>query len=249
MSERTREIVHARLAGLKREQQSRVGFGYEVKRGLTYESSQQGESPLKGLGYTQLLPLIDGENVIQIIESRAQTGQKVKIMDVGCGRGRFLIDCKIKWGDKVECTGVTAFPYHQATTQEELQRLAIAIEIADAQSLPRNFAGEKFDIVVSTYTAIHVTDALAMLKGIYWILKPDGVALIHRFPIWTVEGDKKFMQLLEDQYAVHFSETPRGGGVDIAFRKNAPRLSLPVVYSHIEHHVDDFKRVIYRLKD
>jgi hypothetical protein len=65
--------------------------------------------------YVEELPKFQGKNLLEIVDEKiiSKNGSPVQILDIGCGQGKFLLDCKEKWGSHINCAGLSAFPYHE----------------------------------------------------------------------------------------------------------------------------------------
>ena len=228
----------------------------EVARGL--KRRKRGNVYIDG--YANELPHWQGRGLETIIARKINDLGRVTILDVGCGNGRFLIDCKEKWDERIECLGITAFPYHQVRhersednveqpTEERLRRLGIRIaDYADAQFLDRYFTQESCDVVTCVYSARYMADSFALLTGIHKVLKKGGIAFINEMRLMTAtrEDARLIIGHLQSQYGFFISpaEPPfRGCLYDLAFEKQTSQLHPPVVYLGIELDMDGQKLV------
>jgi len=119
-----------------------------------------------------ILPLVPG-----LIE-RLQSG--IRVLDVGCGRGRAL-QLLAESYPASEFVGVDLSPeaidYGKALAEQAgLSNLRFRQQ--DVTHLARDAKAQSFDLI-TTFDAIHdQARPLAVLKGIYQALKPDGVYLM-----------------------------------------------------------------------
>ena len=80
---------------------------YETGRGLFMHKGIDGNVE----GYIDLFSF-NGKDLIILIDEQIAANGSARILDVGCGVGRFLVECKEIWNDQVQCVGVSAYPYH-----------------------------------------------------------------------------------------------------------------------------------------
>lgn len=243
----TREITVGYVKAVRRDQFKQHAFSrdYPVDRRLG-----EGAIPLpSGLfvkSYNTELPLFEGRVASESIRREIKTKGKISLLDVGCGRGDFLVDCKDIWGKKIDAFGVTAFPYHLASgdlIKEKINKAGVQIVVGDAQSLSSTLHRKKFlqefDIITSVWTFDYLRDSLAALKGVYNSLKPGGLALINwesrdgaSRPGNLYFGDSDFHKLENylRNYGIHFVVKDDKGIKGVGIRKSRDRLTLPVSY-------------------
>ena len=90
--------------------------------------------------------------------------QKLKILDIGCGRGEFLQSLPnnfIKFGAEMNSQGI-----------EICQNLGINVYVGDINKI--DFKQAKFDIITLWHVLEHLPDPKKTLKIIYSLLKPSG---------------------------------------------------------------------------
>ncbi len=98
-----------------------------------------------------------------------------KVLDVGCGQGRFLLPiarfCKGKGGHLIGCD-IAEGVMHSARITSERERLPIDFVLADAVELP--FLDGYFDLVMANHMLYHVSDIPKALHEISRVLKRGG---------------------------------------------------------------------------
>ncbi len=142
---------------------------------------------------------------------------KVRVLDIGCGAGRFLNDLKEKFGDDVQAYGVSALRYGEYGPLEEK---GIKIAIGDAQALislldKAGLPQEGYDVVTSVFSMMYFADELATFKQAYNILSEGGMGFFHGIGFGFSENYIKREMGLEQSSSVRI------------FVKNRPRLTLP----------------------
>lgn len=190
-------------------------------------------------GYDEVLPKFEGKNFSSLMEDKIRESDGVvSLLDVGYGRGRFLIDCKLKWGDKINCIGVG---YHDLRdedysnelgndgvekypTRQILEELGIEVIHTDAQSLSRNTGIKDVDIAVSAFCFMYFADPLSGLKEVYKSLKPGGIGLIQGNIFEKVER-RKLLLNFQREYGLEVNL------FGTSFRKDSNRLHVPFKYS------------------
>lgn len=233
--------------------------GYEVARGIKKRARNGHDIH----GYNDELPTVDGLNLAGFIERQISKNGEVTLLDVGCGNGRFLIECKLTWQDQINCLGITAFPYYQyrlerakgeveAKTQGDLEELGInIINSADVQSLPQYFPPDSFDIVACANTARYLADPLALVEGIHKILKVGGAAFINemRMPTQSLGDAKEIIKFFE-KFNVSFTpkEPPYIGVLfDVFLIKKDHPLLIPASCVDLTEDMDGPK-LVYKFK-
>jgi 2-polyprenyl-3-methyl-5-hydroxy-6-metoxy-1,4-benzoquinol methylase len=120
------------------------------------------------------------------------------LLDIGCGRGDFLLACRDKgW----EAVGV-----EQADAPIMELRRALGLEVVattDIASLP----AATFDAVTMWHVFEHMVDPRAMLRQVSRLLKPGGVfvAEVPNFGSWQARlGPRQWFHLDVPRHLVHF---------------------------------------------
>jgi len=96
---------------------------------------------------------------------------KKKILDVGCGTGKFLEECR---AENINAVGFDSDPNHVKNCKERLKTMNIFT--AQAENVP--LKDESFDFINCTGTLEHTNDPIRVLKECYRLLKKDGEMFI-----------------------------------------------------------------------
>jgi ubiquinone/menaquinone biosynthesis C-methylase UbiE len=101
-------------------------------------------------------------------------GNKVKILDIGCGTGASVIDLKKIFGKNAEIIGVDILPIQIDVAKQRIKEYGVWAELHlfDGKSLP--FMDEAVDIVYTNDVLGHVNDVKLWLQEIFRVLKPGG---------------------------------------------------------------------------
>lgn len=199
------------------------------------------------LDYDEVLPTFQGKSVSCHIDERVLAGEKVSLLDVGCGEGRYLLREKKKYGGMLDVEGISAFPYHQpsdkfpdriARLEElsgELENLGVVIKIRDVQSLGQYYPPESFDIETAVAVAEHLADPWAMVEGMYLTLKERGLGFIHNldFSLYDQSSNRFLASYLQDRYGMEVRFVSGGrddpySHVNLSFRRGPSPLELPI---------------------
>ncbi|MGN1413100.1 MAG: class I SAM-dependent methyltransferase [Anaerovoracaceae bacterium] len=124
--------------------------------------------------------------------ARRNAGQKVQLLDLGCGMGR-LFQTFAAVADEI--TGAEPDPGRFAVAEKEGRRVAgeagIPVHVinGDASALPE---GKQFDIIVSSHVMQHITCRMAedLMKTMADKLRPDGLLVLTT--TYTDGGEDRF---------------------------------------------------------
>lgn len=231
--------------------------GYKRDAFYTYRGLQRDETTNSGLlrGYLEWLPMLHDQDFIAVVDEKiadrnADTGNgsKVRIVDIGYGDGRFLLQCRARWGDDVELYGYGTDAYaktpskllNQFTKSETylpptidgLQNAGVHLVNGNFIDIRRELGDNFADVIVSVHALQHVYyPNWEKIKKIYRTLAPDGVALINNtgikqnFPNQTLEAYLETNGYDFQFRTVRFWHEPHH---DTAFRKTNPDLTVPI---------------------
>lgn len=213
---------------------------YIVDRGL-FADYQNGRVIISDGGYNSILIGPGRQTLLETIKERIRRLGEIELLDVGCGTGRFLIDCASIWSGAIRCHGLTAYRYSRVyrtspfeTTEDAIRRLDIDVRVGDAQRLADVYE-QQFDLITAVRVAPYLGDPWSLIKGVHQVLKSGGVAYINRFlPIQQYNMQAVVgmsTQEVSDLYR-YLGSDPRfevRKVVDIVYQKLSPELNFPVV--------------------
>ncbi len=113
-----------------------------------------------------------GKEVYQIVKNYPKDPEKIKILDVGCGLGGFILAC--------QDNGIKALGLEIDHYAAEIARLRLggneSVVVSDGENLP--FGNDSFDIVTSITVIEHVKDIEKSLREARRVLKRGGCLVI-----------------------------------------------------------------------
>lgn len=129
-------------------------------------------------------------NYVKDIQNLINKKGKIKILEVGAGYGRSLLELKKEFGDKIETHGINLEPRwnvdlvkkfglnQKIFSKNEIKKNLPKIHILDAgKRLP--FKNEGFDFIYSGSTIQYIHDKALFLEEMNRILKKEGLARLH----------------------------------------------------------------------
>lgn len=115
---------------------------------------------------------------------------KIRILEVGAGYGRSLLELKKEFGDQIEAHGINLEPRwnlkliekfglnNHIFSRNEIKKNLPQLHILDAgKKLP--FGNESFDLIYSVSSIQYIHDKALFLEEMNRILKKDGLTRLH----------------------------------------------------------------------
>ena len=145
--------------------------------------------PYRSRGLSSLERILG--DVSDHIRARLADGTPLRVLEIGCGYGRTLVDLRVAFGERLELHGLNRHPRHGTwatarrsvakdgrLSDEAFERLEPpTLHYADvADRLP--FADDRFDLVVSQVSFVYFRRKAEIIEEIDRILAPGGVARI-----------------------------------------------------------------------
>ncbi len=122
---------------------------------------------------------------LKLISERIPTHRKVKLLDLGCGTGRFSIPIAAK--PKFSVTGADSSKEMLSKAKRKKGSTQVKWDIQDASSL--SYADSTFDAVFMSHLLHHVDHPLTVVRECYRVLRPEGVILNRYAPIEDISDD------------------------------------------------------------
>jgi ubiquinone/menaquinone biosynthesis C-methylase UbiE len=132
-------------------------------------------------------PLSDAntERWMDLVREAASPTQESRIMDLGCGTGRFAIPLARRFGCNV--TGVDSSLAMLDKARQKSGGELVAWQQGDADHL--DFGEESFDVVFMSHLLHHVASPLGTLKECHRVVRPGGSVLVRYGAIEHIRGD------------------------------------------------------------
>jgi len=139
------------------------------------------------LSYDQGRPLLE-QNIdlwLGLVARFARMPEGARLLDLGCGTGRFSIPMVTKL--RVHVTGADSSKEMLDQAREKDTGKLVKWEVQDAQRL--SYPDESFDVVFMSHLLHHVDDPGKVLRECQRILATPGVILIRYGAIEQIRGD------------------------------------------------------------
>lgn len=209
-------------------------FGYQkMRNGYVHSRGLFKDGQIDG--YKDLLKDDCGRKLDTVIQGRVDSGQLVDLIDLGCGSGKFLVDCKSYWRDKINCTGVTAanYAFPNRTMDESVKlRKELGIKIVskkDIHDLSKVIPSGSVDVVTSVFTAMYLVDDWALIREMHRILRVGGEGFVNTFNLWMekpLEDNKRLIKWFRENETIMIDSQP--GGDQVYYQKRSEKLELPI---------------------
>ncbi len=188
------------------------------------------------------------ESIIQaIVEKNRFSGEKTRVMEIGCGNGRVIMELKKLFPD-VEFYGINKEKTHEFYRRESFAVTAMNYEIMTKVELANielpylifqdldfgaklPYSDNKFDVIFSQNTLRHIKYKFELFNEMIRVLKPEGISLHADFPAVNIYNKGLVLDL---SAAIH--EMKKRGmdvsllenGETLMFRKKPEFLVFPV---------------------
>jgi ubiquinone/menaquinone biosynthesis C-methylase UbiE len=129
--------------------------------------------------------------------------RRARLLDIGCGTGRFLRDVKRNW-PRLDVVGLDLSPYYLAVARRELAAWS-RVRLVDGAAERLPFADAQFDAVTAVYLFHELPPAVRRAVGaeIRRVLKPGGsLVLVDSLQ----KGDEPLYDAMLDYFPLAFHE-------------------------------------------
>jgi SAM-dependent methyltransferase len=182
-------------------------------------------------------------DITKDIKKLLKNKEKIKVLELGPGYGKVLLELKQIFGDKIETYGIT---HQKEWSEKKIKKFALANKMFSKADVDNNIPqiyfqdlnynlklpSNKFDIIFSQSSFQHVSSKALALEETHRLLTKDGIARIHLqpgndehirtklgplFDIWDGKGGRMYFH----KYAKRFKNiTPLRKGFKITKTKN-----------------------------
>lgn len=213
--------------------------------------------------------LKEAKNIVCDIEKEVKVllknKKKIKILEVGCGYGKLLLELKKIFGDRVSTFGINKEKTWNLTL---IKKFAVAEKIFSKEEVTKNlprlylldvdkkfpFKDNSFDLVFSVRTIQYISNKAKFLENLNRIVNPSGIVITdiqdgskdkplefrHRWEILAKNKKISIYQLLSKEKSVHLSKE-RGNPQDkyLKMKKDPKfRLNLKFISSFNLHNIN-----------
>jgi len=98
-----------------------------------------------------------------------------KILDLGCGRGDFLLEC---YREKLEIIGIDVNEKHVEISREKLKKHGFNFDVIQGMGEQLPFKETSFDFINCTEVLEHTNNPEGVLRECYRVLKKDGYLFV-----------------------------------------------------------------------
>lgn len=138
-------------------------------------------------------PLTHSRYRLMLAECPESLPTNSRIIDVGCGNGKFLT----MLGDRYPDAILQGIEYSQQAREVTPEKLRDAILVGDVVELAPELSKDPYDLVICSEVLEHVLNPTAAIQAIASLVKPGGVVIL------TVPGGMKYWSK-QDEVAGHY---------------------------------------------
>jgi ubiquinone/menaquinone biosynthesis C-methylase UbiE len=113
----------------------------------------------------ELYTKMAGSSLVEIIDDKIKKNGTIKVLDVGCGQAVFLKDLQNRYGDSINCYGVSNVNHNGIET--------IDFRLALAEILPEEWT-DKFDLITCFESSMYFWDQNKAFDETLRVIKPEG---------------------------------------------------------------------------
>ncbi|MFL5785477.1 MAG: class I SAM-dependent methyltransferase [Bacteriovoracaceae bacterium] len=207
------------------------------------------------------------EDIVGLIfEKNKMAGEKTRVMEIGAGNGRVIMELK-KLYPEVEFYGVNKEKTHEFYRRESFAVTAVSFGIMTRAELENvelpfvifadldfgkrlPYSGNKFDVIYSQNTLRHIKYKFELFNELLRILKPDGISIHADLPPLNIyekgvvlEMNDAFLEFRKRGLDVTLLEN----GSSVMFRKRGDSQIFPVSpHQPIPENVDNLPQELMR---
>jgi ubiquinone/menaquinone biosynthesis C-methylase UbiE len=209
-----------------------------ILRKLKGKGAGGGQGKRRG-GFQEFSTSAIHEAILRAVETAAPSGLTGDYLDIGSGKGELLTLVTKRY------PGLRSFACD--CTDQLMQREAQKVELVDLNQQPLPFADNRFDLVTCSETIEHLEDYWRVLREIFRVLRPAGLAVFStpnilnlrsRFRFFSTGFYNLFGPLVPDEKDVY---SPRGHITPVSWFYFANAL-LSIGFNDLTMTVDKYQR-------
>lgn len=192
--------------------------------------------------YLTDLPKLEGVSFLDQFKEATTTGQKLALLDVGCGNGNFLMEMRQMFGNAHTLHGLSLFAYHDLDLAE-----AYDFQV-QLKPIEQFHARNQYDVIVAEQSLNYSYNPLIALKRVYAALKPEGMAFLAPVSLqFATQSDQDTcFEFLRNNYGMQITPSTKGlvhPSWGLAFRKTLPSLKIPVQIAKLVEAGNEYHQV------
>lgn len=191
--------------------------------------------------FDQVLRSAGLEALSDLLASRVKSATRVRVLEIGCGEGRLLLDLHDRFGPPLELHGINDPGWSVALDPRHHNLKAKpVIHSADAQDL-RSLNAPSFDVIVSQVVVPHIRLKDRVLEESARLLSVGGLFLHdidHRDPVAVEEGgpDLPRWTILRGGVRISSIEYLKCCGVEVACGRSTEHENMIAMYRRKRGH-------------
>lgn len=190
-------------------------------------------------GYIDLLPPLEGIDIVQLIRERQARNLRTSLLDLGCGEALFPAKLVEIFPD-LEVYGLSSEDWRYKTQDPVLRDLVAKVDyqVGDAHKLNRTFPNKSFTFITAVFAFSYFKDRIGALAEVYRKLEEDGALLIDNpnLPLRNMDEAQKLQEYWVKKGIVAniIGEKEQDSQTEDGFFKGFPTTKLTIIRSKLD---------------